>query len=190
MILDTFVKMFIPGILRGEDVVIHGKETDMKDVCKPSSLNPIQIRRRGAISIDALTAVFVTALGAAAFFSLIPVVDKSQKIGRQESIANQLCNRMIEQLQLLKPSDVQAATLTQLNLIDSGQTSPPYSFTNIPLDEASRYSPAQALPNGTGSLDVVSLPHGSVEARVTITWRSASGRTRTLQTGTVLGGFR
>lgn len=182
--------MLESGEFPSEDVGIFRKKADMKDVCNQPMVKPIPSRRRGAISIDALTAVFVTALSAAAFFSLIPVVDKSQKIGRQESVANQLCNRMIEQLQLLKPSDVQATTLTQLNLIDPGQISPPYSFTNIPLDEASRYSPAQALPSGTGTLDVVALPHGSIEARVMISWRSSSGRTRTLQTGTVFGGFR
>jgi hypothetical protein len=147
-------------------------------------------RRLGVISIDALTAIFVTALGAAAFFSLIPVVDKSQRIGRQESIAMQLNNRMIEQLQLLKPADVQPAVLSELNLIDAGQTASPYSFTNIPLDEASRYSPAQALPNGTGRLEVISLPNNSVEVRVQISWQSSSGRQRTVQSGTILGGFR
>lgn len=147
-------------------------------------------RRNGVISIDALTAVFVTALGAAAFFSLVPVVDKSQRIGRQEAIAIQLSNRMIEQLQLLKPADVNPSVLSQLNLIDAGQSSPPYTFTNIPLDEASRYSPAQALPNGTGVLNVVQLPHNSVEVRVQISWQSSSGRQRTIQTGTILGGFR
>lgn len=146
--------------------------------------------RRGALSIDALTAVFVTALGAAAFFSLMPVVDRSQRIGREESIALQLSNRMIEQLQLLKPSDIQPSTLSQLSLIDAGQSSAPYSFTNIPLDEASQYSPAQALPNGAGSLNVVNLPNSSVALEVTLSWRSSSGRTRTIQTGTILGGFR
>jgi hypothetical protein len=162
----------------------------MNGVPTPQSRLTRRHRRLGIISIDALTAVFVTALGAAAFFSLVPVVDRSQRIGRQESIAIQLSNRMIEQLQLLKPGDVTPAVLGQLNLIDSGQSSPPYTFTNIPLDEASRYSPAQALPNGTGLLNVVQLPHNSVEVRVQISWQSSSGRQRTIQTGTVLGGFR
>lgn len=162
----------------------------MKGVKSEIQSNRSGSKRRGALSIDALTAVFVTALGAAAFFSLMPVVDRSQRIGREESIALQLSNRMIEQLQLLKPSDIQSSTLTQLSLIDEGQTSAPYSFTNIPLDEASQYSPAQALSEGTGSLNVVSLPNNSVALEVTLTWRSSSGRTRTIQTGTILGGFR
>lgn len=162
----------------------------MRGVNAENRTNRLCSKRRGALSIDAVTAVFVTALGAAAFFSLMPVVDRSQRISREESIALQLSNRMIEQLQLLKPSDIQASTLTQLSLIDEDQSSGPYSFTNIPLDEASLYSPAQALPDGTGTLNVVSLPNNSVALEVTLTWRSSSGRTRTIQTGTVLGGFR
>lgn len=147
-------------------------------------------RRRGAFSIDALTAVFVTALGAAAFFSLIPVVDRSQRIARQESVATQLTNRMIEQLQLLKPSDINAGTLSQLSLIDPGQSAPPYTFSDIPLDEASRYSPSEALPSGAGLLEVVQLPNNSVELHVRISWRSSSGANRVTQSGTILGGFR
>ncbi len=147
-------------------------------------------RRPGSISIDALTAVFVTALGAAAYFSLVPVVDKAQHVAREESVATQLANRMIEQLQLLKPSDITASTLSQLNLIDQGQTSPPYTFSTIPLDQASRYSPREALPNGTGTLEVVSLANNTLELHVQIGWRSSSGRTRTLQSGLILGGFR
>lgn len=142
------------------------------------------------MSIDALTAIFVTALGAAAFFSLIPVVDKSQRIAREESLATQLCNRMIEQLQLLKPSDLNASTLSGLHLIDDGETSSPYSFTNVPIDYASHYSPSLALRNGTGSLRVIDLPNSSAEVRVRISWTSASGRARTVETGLILGGFR
>ncbi len=146
--------------------------------------------RKGSLSIDALTAVFVTALSAAAFFSLVPTVDRAQRVAREESIATHLMNRMIEQIQLLKPSDVNPATLSQLNLIDAGQSSTPYSFTNIPLDDASRYSPRTALPSGTGSLSITPQPYNSTEVRVRISWLSSSGRSRTLQSGVYLGGFR
>lgn len=146
--------------------------------------------RRGALSIDALTAVFVTSLGAAAFFALMPQLDRSQRVAREESLATQLMNRMIEQLQLLKPSDVNVATLDQLNLIDHNQSSSPYSFSNIPLDDASMYSPRQALRNGTGRLDVIQLPYDTVEVRVRISWTSSSGQSRSVRSGVVLGGFR
>jgi type II secretory pathway pseudopilin PulG len=147
-------------------------------------------RRRGALSLDALTAVFVTSLGAAAFFSLMPIVDRSQRMAREESVATQLTNRMIEQLQLLKPADVTASTLSQLNLIDADQTTSPYSFSSVPLDDASRYSPRQALREGTGTLEVLALPNNSAEVRIRIGWKSASGRARTVQSGVILGGFR
>ena len=115
---------------------------------------------------------------------------KDRGLDYRTAIAGNDANRMIEQLQLLKPSDVTASTLSQLNLIDSGQTAAPYTFTSIPLDHASQYSPRQALPNGTGTLDVIALPNSSVEVRVRIGWTSSSRRARTLQSGLILGGFR
>ncbi|MBX7133739.1 MAG: hypothetical protein K1X67_13785 [Fimbriimonadaceae bacterium] len=101
-----------------------------------------------------------------------------------------MSQRLVEQLNLLKPSDITPQVLTGLNLIDSGQTQPPYSFSNIPLDQASRYSPSQALQNGTGSLAVTQLDAQSVRLDVTITWKSSKGKTMSVTTGTILGGYR
>lgn len=153
-------------------------------------MNGFSTKRRGAFAIDALMAIFVVSLGATAFMSFTPVTDRAQRIAREDAIASQLCNRFIEQMRLLKPKDVTQSTLTQLNLVNSMTSPGVYSFSNIPLDEASRYSPAQLLNNGTGTLEVVNLADNAKELRVTMTWRSTSGRARTLRSGTVLGGYR
>ncbi len=148
-------------------------------------------KRLGSFSIDALTAIFVASLGAAALYTLVPMIDKSQVVAREDSIASQLCNRFIEQLRLLKPKDINFTTLRGLNLVDpSPSVAPTYSFTNIPLDDASKYSPAQTLKNATGTLTVVQLAGRAVELRVALSWKSTSGKTRSYQTGTILGGYR
>lgn len=101
-----------------------------------------------------------------------------------------MCVRLIEQLQLLKASDVEAQTLSALNLIDAGQTEPPYSFSHIPLDEASRYSPSQVLQNGRGTLSVTTLDADSVRLDVTIRWTSSKGKEMSVSSGTIIGGYR
>ena len=151
--------------------------------------NPL-IKRRGAIIIDCLMAVFVLGLGAASFYSLFPTYKRAETVAAQEAKASQMAARLVENLQLLHASNFTASTLSSLHLIDDGQTQPPYSFSHIPMDEASMYSPAQSLPNGTGSMAVTTLSGNSVRAVITITWRTPSGTTRSLTTGTIVGGYR
>lgn len=90
---------------------------------------------------------------------------------------------------MLKAKDCDAYTLTQLNLIDTNQTSSPYSFTNIPLDNGSDYSPAKCLPHGQGQLTFTDLAGGSIMCQVRITWKGTAG-TKSYTTGTVIGGYR
>ncbi|HRF59945.1 MAG TPA: hypothetical protein PLH94_08535 [Fimbriimonadaceae bacterium] len=146
--------------------------------------------RRGALLVDLMFGVFVLAMAATTFFALFPTVHRSQQIAKEEAIAQQMSQRMLEQLQLLKPSDITPGTLSQLNLIDPNQTQPPYSFTNIPLDAGWRFSPAQALRNGTGTLTVTQLDASSVRLAITIGWKSSSGKSSSITTGTILGGYR
>jgi len=147
-------------------------------------------RRRGALLIDLLIAVFVLSVASLSFFSLFPTIARSQRIAKDETVAQQMSQRLVEQLNLLKPSDITPQVLTSLNLIDAGQTQAPYSFSNIPLDQASRYSPSQALQSGTGSLAVTQLDAQSVRLDVTISWKSSKGKTISVTTGTILGGYR
>src|SRR5687768_9257384 len=104
-------------------------------------------RLRGSTLIDALIGASILVLGAIAFYSLVPVSTRSQVLAQQETTAVQIGNRMVEHLLLLKPSALNAATLHGLNLIDSGQTTSPYIFTNLPLDDGWDYSPAKVLPS-------------------------------------------
>lgn len=154
------------------------------------AIRPLARRNRGVFFLDVLAAVFVLALGSAAFYSLYPVLDRSEKIAREHSIASQLASKMSEHLQLLKTSDLNAETLSGLHLIDEGQYSQPFSFTNIPMDDASLYSPATMLKDGEGTLTLSDLSGGSKKVVIAITWTSASGKSQSFITGTIVGGYK
>jgi hypothetical protein len=145
---------------------------------------------KGVIFLDALAGVFVLALGAAAFFSLYPVVARSEKISRDRSVAGQLASKMSEHLQLLKTTDLTSGSLSGLHLIDDGQYSSPFSFSHIPLDEASDYSPATMLRNGEGWLTISDVAGNSKKITIEIDWTDAAGRDQSFVTGTIIGGYR
>lgn len=147
-------------------------------------------RQRGSVFLESLLSVFILGLGASAFFSLMPTMSRAKTVSSNASKALQICNRMIEHVQLLKADDVTATALTQLNLIDANQTASPYSFTIVPLDDASKYSPAQMLRNGTGTMTVTELASGSRRIILTVSWTTESGKAASVTTGTIIGAYR
>lgn len=122
--------------------------------------------------------------------SLLPVLKRGEIASRRRSQAMQMVTRMLEQVQMLHATDISTATLSKLNLIDSGQTTQPFSFTHVPMDEASRYSPAQVLRDADAKLSYTALTDGSVKVMVTIKYTSEAGKTQTVNSGTVIGSFR
>lgn len=157
----------------------------------------------GSLIIDTLVGLLIFALGAAAFYSLMPALQQGEKISKYESVAAQISGRMIEHLQTLRPSEVTADNLTQMNLIDAGQTQSPYSFTNVPMDQATLYSPSQALPNGRAEMSIASIDSKALLVVIEVSWDAFAGRRRpakskappkqqrrTYTTGTVIGGYR
>ncbi|MBS1723093.1 MAG: hypothetical protein JSS66_09100 [Armatimonadetes bacterium] len=131
----------------------------------------------------------VLTLGALTVYQFVPTVSHSQAYASQRTRAVQFATRMVENLQMLSAANLNASTLTQLQLVDAGQSGTVLSFSHIPLDESTRYSPSTALPKGTGTLTLKNLSSGAVGAQVVITWKSPYG-TRSYTTGTVVGGYR
>jgi len=129
-------------------------------------------------------------MGAAGFYGLMPVIHRSHEIAQQESRAAQIAARVTEQVAMLKPTDLTAATLGQLKLNDPNQGNQPWTITHIPLDDGTDYSPAKVLKSGTGTISTSNIAQGSVLVTVTIAWKSPSGKARSLTTGTVVGGYR
>ena len=145
---------------------------------------------RGALLVDLLVALGVMLLATLGFLSLFPVAHRAQFLSSERSVAAKIASRMIEHLQMLPRRDVNYASLRQLNLINETPTTSPFSFTRLPLDDGAQYSPATALPQGSGTLTVEPLDHGAAMAVIEIRWTSRSGREAVYKTGTVLGRFR
>ncbi|MEA2553619.1 MAG: hypothetical protein QOJ65_1795 [Fimbriimonadaceae bacterium] len=134
--------------------------------------------------------LIILSMGAASFYSFFPVMSKTHQIGDSEQKATQIATKMLEHVQLLSPSKLDATTLSGMLLIDPNQVTPPFTFTHIPLDNGTDYSPATALKNGTGTLNIQDLNYGSKLVTVTVTWSMANGQTKSLSTGTIIGGYR
>ena len=134
--------------------------------------------------------ILILAFAAVSMYSLFPVVQRSHAIAEQEQKATQIATKMLEHIQLISPANANATTLTAMQLIDPGQTTAPFTFNNVPLDDAARYSPATALKNGTGVLNIETIAGGSVRATVTIGWRSPSGVNSSMTMGTIMGAYR
>lgn len=147
------------------------------------------MRKRGAVLVDALIGSFLLVLGSLAYFSLVPVIMRGQEISKNQTKAIHMSNRIIEHLLLLKPSSLTAANLTQLALIDAGQTAPPYSISNFPLDDGWNYSPAKTLPGGAGVMRITDLGSNTKLVQIEISWDGPKGRL-TYTTGTAIGGYR
>jgi hypothetical protein len=146
--------------------------------------------RRGSILLDALVGIFVLTIATLSYLSLTVTTHRSHAISKDDSKAAQMAGRLIEQIQLLKVRDLNVKTLTALNLVDKGSIGSPYYFSNIPLDEGTKYSPAQALVEGRGILFLEELSNKSVRATAFVIWRSSSGRTKLYRTGTIVGIYR
>lgn len=155
-----------------------------------SVANTKRRRNRGSLLIDALIGMFLLMLGTIALMSLIPSVKQSEEMSSDESKAVQMTTRLIEHIQMLGAEDVNATVLKSLNLIDADQLYPPYSFTHVPLDEASMYSPAQVLTDARGDLTITTLADGAKRIDIQLDYRSKSGEIQTVKTGTVVGAFR
>lgn len=160
-------------------------------VCQsPSRARSRRRRVKGAILVDVLIGMFFLVMTSLSVMSLFPVIKKGEQMSTERAKAVQMCNRVLEHVQMLGAKDVTYANLLALNLIDSSSMAQPYSFTHVPMDEASRYSPAQALRNADAQISHTSLSDGSVRVNVSIAYVSDTGHAEKIETGTVIGAFR
>lgn len=153
---------------------------------------PVCSRRTksGSILIDALIGLSILSMGAVAYYGLMPVIARSHEIAQQESKAGQIAARLSEEYGMLKPSEINTSTLAGLHLIDTSQISQPWSFSHIPLDDGTDYSPAKVLRNGSGRITATPIAQNSILITIQVSWTSPTGVARSLTTGTVVGGYR
>ena len=151
---------------------------------------PARRLKRGALLVDVVIGMFFLVTATLTLMSLFPVIKKGEQVSTEESKAVQMSNRLLEHVQMLGAKDITLQNLTALNLIDAGQTAQPYSFTHVPLDEASRYSPAQVLRAANGQMTCTTIGGNSVKVLITLTFTSDTGKVTTVKTGTIVGAFR
>ena len=147
-------------------------------------------RQRGALLVDVMLGMLFLMFATLTLMSLFPVVKKGEQMSTEQSKAVQMCDRLLEHVQMLGAKNINGQNLTALNLIDAGQAAQPYKFTHIPLDEASRYSPAQVLRGADGSLTYTTINGNAVKVLVTLSYVSDTGTKQTIQTGTIVGAYR
>jgi len=104
--------------------------------------------------------------------------------------ATYMATKYIAQLQFLKTTDLNAATLSSLNLIDADQTTAPYSFANVPLDNGSYYSPSARLKSAVATVNFTNIDSGAVRCDVVIQWRTPRNVVQQVATGTIIGGYK
>ena len=145
---------------------------------------------KGSIYLDVILGVFILSLSAAAFYSVFPKIGKVQDLPMQRSRAMHIANRIIDELQLMRPGNITAANLYALNYIDGTQTKSPYTISDLPIDDGLDYSPRKELKNGSATLTVTPIDSGSVRCVILIQWTSEAGKPETLKAGTVVGGYK
>lgn len=164
-------------------------QVPVKKLKSPSSRTRSR-RHEASIMIDVLMSAFVCLMVVVGMFAAQPAIRRTNKISSDRMRGVQMMSRLIEHVQMVPAASLDRETLASLNLIEAESLESPYAFTRIPLDEASRYSPAQVLRNADGRLEIESLPDGSKAVRLTLSYDSATGHRTTLQSGTVVGVFR
>lgn len=146
--------------------------------------------QRGALLVDAVIGMFFFVLLSLSVLSLFPVIKRGEQISTERAKAVQMCNRILEHVQMLGAKDVNYSNLVALNLIDDTTNAQPYSFTHVPMDEASLYSPAQVLRDADGRLSYTDLGDGSIQVNVSLEYTTDTGHTDRIETGTIIGGYR
>lgn len=159
-------------------------------VTMPLPCRKLRSKKSGAILVDVVIGMFFLVLTGVSLMSLFPVIKRGEQISKERSRAVQMCNRLLEHVQMLGAKDVTYGNLHSLNLIDDTSQSQPYSFTHVPMDEASRYSPAQALRDADAQISFTNLAGGSIQVNVVLNYTSDTGHQESVRTGTVVGGFR
>jgi hypothetical protein len=148
------------------------------------------VKQRGALLVDAVIGMFFFVLLSLSILSLFPVIKRGEQLSNEKSRAAQMCTRMLEHVQMLPAKDINYSNLVALNLIDPAQGAQPYSFTHVPMDEASQYSPAQTFRGADAKISYSVMADESVLVKVSIEYTSDSGHHEKVETGTVVGGFR
>lgn len=106
----------------------------------------------------------------------------------ETSKATQIAAKEIELLRLVGYDNLERSQLEELGLIDITDD-PEMTFTTLPEDHAMRFSPAAALREGRGVVEIYDVDPVVREVVVTVHWTSASGKPRSVSLTTMVGKY-
>ncbi|MCH8274330.1 MAG: hypothetical protein IH851_06035 [Armatimonadetes bacterium] len=137
--------------------------------------------------MDVLVAFSVLVLLSLLTAALMPTLSRSQKMSDEMSKAVQIASREIELLRAAGYDNLNYDDLLALDLIDTWSGEGPFTFSNIPGDEATGFSMATMLQSGTSELEIFDVSDTLREVVVRVKWTSASGKARTTELTTLVG---
>jgi prepilin-type N-terminal cleavage/methylation domain-containing protein len=124
--------------------------------------------RRGFTLVEVVFAIFIVALSASVLVGGITVGARSTGRGRYRDIALGYAQAAMEDILIMNESQITPANLTTAGIVSSGG-----SFgTPMPCADTT-YSTtpiSTALPSGTETVTLTSLPNNVVEVTVTVSW--------------------
>jgi type II secretory pathway pseudopilin PulG len=158
-------------------------------------MNHLQPRRkRGFTLLDLLFGMFVLAVGSLSLAALLPVLSRSGHLSHAGSQAVQIASRQIEQLRIVKYENLVPEVLLQLGLVDTIQEDPETGevvmrFSRIPGDDGTQFRVSSLLRDGIGEVRLEEPSPNVREVKVTVRWRSESGRPQEITLTTLVGRF-
>lgn len=141
-------------------------------------------KRRGALMIEVLFALFVAGVCALIFSAAMPISNKSRAKADLMNTAVGLAQKELEAIKSLDAS-LNPTTLATNGLIDSSNavSANKYVFTNS--DTAVWDSPAKTLPSGKGYVYIEQVDIELKRVTVELLWKE-SGKDRSVKVGTLV----
>lgn len=153
----------------------------------PKRSNPNR-RRRAFTLVDVIFSVLLLAMGSLTVAALIPTMARGQHMSDETSKATQIAAKEIELLRLVGYDNLSRERMEELGLIDVTED-PEMTFSTLPEDHAMGFSPASALLDGKGVVEIYDVDAAVREVVVTVYWTSAAGKPRSVSLTTMVGKY-
>jgi type II secretory pathway pseudopilin PulG len=140
-------------------------------------------RKRGAMLIDAILAIYLVAIAALVLSATLGGAIVSRGLADQRTKATCVANRQIEAIKSLGYPNLNFASLQFYGLADASTSATTCTFTTCGTtwDRVSTI-----LPQGTGTITITDVTTTVKKVVVTVTWLSRTGN-RTVSVSTEIG---
>lgn len=123
--------------------------------------------KRGAGLVDAMVTLSLVTLAGLTFSAAFPTATACSRQAQEYKTAVAIAEQKMEQVRSLRYELLTPSIRSTSQIVDSGSTASPYSFTVI--DEV-----AAKINHGTGTLTLQDATPDMIRATVTVSWISSS----------------